>query len=360
MSTPWQIELLTRWEEIEDPAFVEQWQRIIDDSDNAHVFFHPVLVRVWLETYRPLRALQPLFVLASRGEQQVIFPLVLWRRNIKNAFLRTIVPAGHSDFDYHDPVFLLPPDEEQVQSFYVGLRAELDKTVKYDRVMLDGVHKQFVPAYCEVVHQEPCLQWPLDSAEMTDGLVLPAKKKLAKDAMRRLRKLQEKGEVKRLCYGKSDIDKAQRSLLDMLVHHSNRWPNAYKAAGFHRRLVESGITAGLVDFVEVSFDSKPIAWQIGFTYKRVVSHYMPAIDPDFARFSPGHVSLGFMLAQAKIRADSVVDHLRGAEAYKTAWGGTETLIYDAAFENPALSSRIRLALFSLLQRAKTLKTRLKQ
>lgn len=357
MSNPWQITLLTRWQEIEDPAFVEQWQRIMDDSDNAHVFFHPVLVRVWLETYRPLRALQPLFVLASRGQQQVIFPLVLWRRNAKNAFLRTIVPAGHSDFDYHDPVFLLPPDEEQVQSFYAALKAELDKTVKYDRIMLDGMHKEFVPEFCKVVHQEPCLQWPLDSAEVTDGLVLPAKKKLAKDAMRRLKKLQEAGDVSWFCYDKPDFDNAQKSLRAMLVQHKKRWPNAYKAEGFHRRLVESGITAGLVDFIEVSFDGKPIAWQIGFTYKKVVSHYMPAIDPEFARFSPGHVSLGFMLAQAKIRGDSLVDHLRGAEAYKAAWGGTETLIYDAVFESTALSSRLRLTLFNLLQQAKALRPR---
>lgn len=357
MSNPWQINLLTRWQEIEDPAFIEQWQRIMDHSDNAHVFFHPVLVRVWLETYRSLRALQPLFVLARRGEQQVVFPLVLWRRNAKNAFLRTIVPAGHSDFDYHDPVFLLPPDEEQVQSFYAALKAELDKTVKYDRIMLDGMHKEFVPEFCKVVHMEPCLQWPLDSAEVTDGLVLPAKKKLAKDALRRLKKLQEVGEVKCLCYGKHDIGKAQQSLIIMLMHHTNRWPNAYKADGFHFNLVKSGMAAGLVDFIEVVFDNRPIAWQIGFNYKSVLSHYMPAIDPEFSNYSPGHVSLGYMLAYGKNRGDTTVDHLRGAEDYKSAWGGSEMLIYDAVFESTAFSSRLRLALFNLFKQFKALRVR---
>ena len=360
MSTPWQITLQTGWDEIEDPAFIEQWQRIMDGAENAHVFFHPVLVRVWLETYRPLRALQPLFVLASRGQQQVVFPLVLWRRNAKNAFLRTIVPAGHSDFDYHDPIFLLPPNEDQVQSFYVALKTELDKSVKYDSMMLDGMHNEFVPAYCKVVHEEPCLQWPLGSAELTEGLVLPAKKKLAKDALRRLRKLQELGEVTWLSYGKNDIDKAQQSLAIMLRHHTNRWPNSYKADGFHSSLVQVGIEAGIINFTEVVFDDKPIAWQIGFNYKGVLSHYMPAIDPEFSNYSPGHVSLGHMLARGKDRGASIVDHLRGAEAYKSAWGGSETLIYDVIFENTALSSRIFLALFSLLRRVKALRTRLQQ
>lgn len=35
MSKLWQISLLTRWEDIEDPAFVDQWQQIMDDSDNG-------------------------------------------------------------------------------------------------------------------------------------------------------------------------------------------------------------------------------------------------------------------------------------------------------------------------------------
>ena len=360
MSTPWQIKLLTRWEEIEDPAFVEQWQRIMDASDNAHVFFHPVLVRVWLETYRPLRALQPLFVLASRGEQQVIFPLVLWRRNIKNAFLRTIVPAGHSDFDYHDPVFLLPPDEEQVQSFYVGLRAELDKTVTYDRIVLDGMHEQFVPAYCKVVHQEPCLQWSLDGTGITEGFVLPSKKKLAKETLRRTRRLKEQGELIFRRFPLGDIGAARQSLMVMLQNHEKRWPNAYKAPGFHARLLEQGITAGVVDFFEISLDGKPFAWRVCFCYRGIFSLYMPAIDEAFTRYAPGHISLAYALAEAKESGVVTVDHLRGGEEYKNAWGGTETLIYDAAFESPALSSRIRLALFSLLQRAKTLRTRLKE
>ncbi|MDO3720321.1 GNAT family N-acetyltransferase [Marinobacter sp. chi1] len=357
MSKPWQISLLTRWEDIEDPAFVEQWQRIMDGSDNAHVFFHPVLVRVWLDTYRPLRALQPLFVLASRGEQQVVFPLVLWRQNAKNAFLRTIVPAGHSDFDYHDPVFLVPPDDEQVQSFYIALKAELDKSVKYDRIVLDGMHEQSVPDYCKVVHQEPCLQWSLNTAEFTEGLVLPLKKKVAKETMRRMKRLKEQGELTFRHFLPEDAGDVRRSLLVMLEHHKRRWPNAYKAPGFHANLLEQGIKAGIVDFFEVNLGGQPLAWRVCYRYRGKFSLYMPAIDEAFSRYAPGHISLAYALAEAKKSGAVTVDHLRGGEDYKNAWGGTKTLIYDAVFNDNSLSSRMRLGFFKLLQQAKAARAR---
>lgn len=357
MSQYWQITLLTHWDEIEDLAFVEQWQHIMDQSDNAHVFFHPVLMRVWLDTYRPLRVLQPLFVLASLGEQRVVFPLVLWRRNAKNAFLRTIVPAGNSDFDYHDPIFLLPPDEEQVQGFYAALKAELDKAVKYDRIVLDGMHERFLPAYCKVVHQEPCLRWPLDSVEPTEDLVLPVKKKLAKETLRRAKRLREQGELSFRHFSPEDMDAAHESLTTMLEHHKKRWPNAYKAPGFHIRLLEHGIKARVVDFFEVSLDEKPLAWRICYRYRGEFSLYMPAIDETFSRYAPGHISLAYALADAKKLGVVTVDHLRGGEEYKNAWGGAETLIYDVVYNSTSLLSRLRLALFNLLQQAKVLRTR---
>lgn len=352
MSLPWQISLLTRWEEIESPDFVDLWQRIMDSSDNAHVFFHPVLVRVWLDTYRPLRALQPLFVLARRGEQQVVFPLVLWRRNAKNAFLRTIVPAGHSDFDYHDPVFLLPPDEEQVQSFYAALKAELDKTVKYDRIMLDGMHKEFVPEFCKVVHQEVCLSANLDESPKKNGFVVPVSKNQTKSNFRRLRRLEEVGKVDFSCVDNIENIFSDGSFEKMMTVHARRWPNAYKAPGFHKRLVQEGHLHGLIDVAQLQVDHTAVAWQISFTYKQRYSLYMPSVDDEFYQYSSGFLVMGYALHEAERNGYLVVDHLRGAEEYKSTWGGAETLIYDAAFESATLSSRLRLALFNLVQYVK--------
>ena len=69
----------------------------------AHVFFHPALCMAWLETYRPIRKLEPLFCIGDSNHNHFFLPLVLWRKNWKNAFQKVIVPVGYSDFDYHEP-----------------------------------------------------------------------------------------------------------------------------------------------------------------------------------------------------------------------------------------------------------------
>lgn len=348
----WSVELLTTWEAIEDPGLVALWKDIAERANNAHVFFHPVLVRVWLDTYRPLRDLRPLFVHAWRGEQQVLFPLVLWRRNWKNAWLRVVVPAGHSDFDYHDPLFLLPPVPGDVATFYEALQNTLDEKVDYDRLLIDGLHEDYLPPNARVTRSDACLSWPLSEVTPVDGLVLPAKKRLAQDTRRRYRRLKELSEVHFRRFTASDADNAQQSLAMMLQMHAKRWPNAYKAPGFHQRLVAQGLVAGLVDFSEVRLDRRPIAWRISFIFKGRYSDYMPAIDSDFLKYGPGHVSLGFALAEALSAGMTTVDHLRGGEDYKSAWGGEETLVHDIVLNRDLLISRLRTITYEALCRLK--------
>lgn len=353
MSIPWQIRLLTRWDEIEDPAFLKQWQLIMEHSKNAHVFFHPVLVNVWLETYRPLRSLEPLFVLASQGEQQALFPLVLWRRSRKHAWIRDVIPAGYSDFDYHDPLFLLPPEPAEVASFYESLRITLNQTIKYDRLLIDGLHHNFLPVNAKTINSDVCLTWPLRGAQPVDELLLPAKKSNARAVRRRLRRLKELGEVSFVRWSPHDLKAADKSLKTMLRMHAKRWPNAYKPPAFHEHLIQKGLAAGLVDFVEMRFDERPIAWQISFMFKGRFSLYMPAIHEDFLQYGPGNVSQAFAMAEALANGMTTVDHLRGGEGYKTAWGGEETAVYDVVFDQPSITSQIRLSAFNTLESLKS-------
>jgi CelD/BcsL family acetyltransferase involved in cellulose biosynthesis len=351
-SDGWTIDLLTTWKEIEAPDFLAWWKDLAERASNAHVFFHPVLVGVWLETYRPLRDIKPLFVRATKSEQQVLFPLMLWRRNWKNGWLRDVVPAGHSDFDYHDPLFLLPPEQEDIDKFYTDLRAKLDQSVDYDRLLLDGLHKQYLPPYMRVIRQDVCLSWRLSEMKWIEGLVMPKKASQGRELRRRYRRLQELGDLRFQKFAASELHAAQVSFRRMLEIHSKRWPHAYKAPDFHYRLLEHGVPAGLVNFVELSLNARPIAWQLYFSYKGSMSFYMPAIDSEFLPYGTGHLSLSLALANAAADDIAIADHLRGGEDYKSAWGGQETLVYDVVLKRTTLSSRLRLGLHSLLRLVK--------
>jgi hypothetical protein len=114
LKTHWKFHWLTRWEEIWDEGFVRQWQAWLDESPSAHVFFHPAMVKAWMETYLPLRDLLPCFLIAESAAHIVFFPLVFWRRNWKNAFQKLLIPVGYSDYDYHDPIVVGLKTEESI------------------------------------------------------------------------------------------------------------------------------------------------------------------------------------------------------------------------------------------------------
>jgi CelD/BcsL family acetyltransferase involved in cellulose biosynthesis len=350
-TSTWKLCLLTEWDEISTPEFVQHWTALMEKSDDAHVFFHPVIVQAWIETYRPLRDIRPLFVQATQGEQEVIFPLVLWRRNWKNGFIRMVVPAGYSDFDYHDPLFRHKPDTSEIKSFYQALLQKLDADLAYDRMLLDGLHRQYLPPYGKVVNSEICLASLLKGKECNDGMIWPIQKSQEKANKRRFRRFNELGNIQFRRFDATEKTIMVSSLGRMLEMHTIRWPHAYKAPGFHERLFIEGVQAGLIDFLELTLDGKCVAWQISFIYKKRYSLYMPAVDTDFYKYSLGQLMLGYVFCQAVKNGFELLDHLRGAEEYKNAWGGEETMIYDVAYDTRNILSALRRTASSAICKA---------
>lgn len=140
----WNFVILNNWEEIWSKENLSRWEELMEQSPYVHVFFHPALVKAWVETYRPLRKLTPIFLwMLDDNGNRGIFPLVLWRKNWKNAFTRSIVPIGYSDFDYHDPIFL--QRVEDISSFWNQFFEFLRQHYRYDEICIDGITEKMLP-----------------------------------------------------------------------------------------------------------------------------------------------------------------------------------------------------------------------
>ena len=86
---------ITSWEEVWNPTFLGQWQKLMEQDSNAHVFFTPSVVRAWVETQLAFRSIHPRFmIIRHAGELSFLFPLVLERAGWQGGRVRSLQPVG--------------------------------------------------------------------------------------------------------------------------------------------------------------------------------------------------------------------------------------------------------------------------
>ncbi|NTV93279.1 MAG: hypothetical protein HGA72_08480, partial [Chlorobiaceae bacterium] len=138
----WNFRVLQSWDEVDAPAFIDRWKGWAQISHGGNVFFHPVLLKTWTDACRSIYDLRPVYCIAETDGITFFLPLVLWKRNWKNAFVRMLVPAGYPDFDYHDPVVCGEASKEMVDSFWELIRDEVleNPEIRFDKALLCGMH----------------------------------------------------------------------------------------------------------------------------------------------------------------------------------------------------------------------------
>ena len=352
----WRFDIFTEYGLIFSDAAMSRWEKWMGEAEDAHIFFHPSLVKAWVDTYLPLRKMRPMFIWGRTADNgnEVFLPLVKWRRNWKNAFLTSIVPVGYSDFDYHNPIFLKEPDEGLRDAFWSELTEELAEELKNggaDNILIDGVT---APPCCGEIlaggwsRGEICPRLNLASIPDREALFRFLRTSLRGDIRRQTRRLEELGEVRLKEY--SSTDEAEKTFDRFLECHRQRWPKAYKAPNFHRNLLRYGLEKGIVDFSSLDVAGRPVAWHLGFRFRGVCYYYMPCSDPSFSRFSPVKLHLFEMISRSIDRGDKMFDHLRGDENYKEGWSDGFQYVHSLRIDSPRLPSALRRSLSDLVHK----------
>lgn len=327
MKRNWIFDTLTSWDVIFSQDSVMRWTNWINHAQSKHVFFHPTLVKAWIDTYRPIRDIEPMFIWgrSTRSNNQMFLPLVVWRKNWKNAFIKAIVPVGYSDFDYHDPIFMEKPSSEELDEFWNEMLQYLG-SVKGDEILIDGVCHTGVRVGTEWSQGDICPTLDITSIKNDDDLYKVLKTSLRGDVRRQTRRLLEKGELSLKRY--STWDEAEFTFDKFIAEHKNKWPHAYKAPHFHENILKNALEAGIADFTALTIDGEPVAWHLGYHYDGRYYYYMPCGDREYSRFSPVKVHLFNLISNAIANGDEVFDHLKGAENYKDGWSDSYHYVYN--------------------------------
>lgn len=317
----WSFEWLTSWSEVRDAAFQNRWMRWTEDSPASHVFFHPALAMAWIDTYLPLRDMQPRFLVAHSGSADVFLPLVRWRRNWRNAFQRLWVPVGYSDYDYHDPLSSEALDATGWASFWSAFLKECASRWRddFDEILVPGIRDGCSGTGSEWTEAGVCPLSDLSECQSIADFTRRLRKSLRGDLGRQQRRLEQLGPVTYVVARGDDVEQAVASVTSLLEHHARRWPNAYKPPGLHRRLVSDALAAGVLHMSELRLSSRAISWHLGFIWRGRYYYYLPAMDPEYAQYSPGKLHLLKCVEDAIRLRLRIFDHLRGVESYKNGW-----------------------------------------
>jgi CelD/BcsL family acetyltransferase involved in cellulose biosynthesis len=321
----WKFEWITEWDTIYTESFHKVWFELAENGFNSHVFFHPPLCLAWIATYRKLQKIEPLFCFAEKGTISILFPLVLWTQNWKNAFRKIIVPVGYSDFDYHDPLTNRQLSKEDWASFYKSLRGSLILKVPFDAIEINGIRAEInsenwskeidIASFCE-----------LNIFRNSDDFLKSLKTSLRGDIRRQIKRISEHNPLTLNHY--TTISEALSVLPHFLKLHSERWPKAYKAPGFHQNLIKYGVESGIIHFTSLKSGEKILSYHLGFVYNSRYYYYMPTIDPVYENLSPGKVHLFKLVEFAIENGYQLFDHLRGVENYKVGWTNSIQPLYQ--------------------------------
>jgi CelD/BcsL family acetyltransferase involved in cellulose biosynthesis len=324
----WKFHWLTNWDEIWEKGFVDKWKEWLDCSPTAHVFFHPALVRAWVETYQPIRALTPYFMLASSGAHSIFLPLVLWKRNWKNGFQRLLIPAGYSEFDYHDPILTGPADSFDWLSFWGAFERQIVRRppVRFDRAQLDGIRRIFSGRGTSWNEADMCPFADVSIFKGSEEYLSSLKASLRGDLRRQSRRMAEVGQTEFVVFSHDQREMALNEIGPFLTAHTKRWPHAYKTPRLHANIVESALPAGLLHFSALKIGGKTAAWHLGFVYQDRFYYYLPAQEEAHEKLSPGKVLLLKCVEDAIARGLKIFDHLRGEENYKAGWTDKKELL----------------------------------
>ena len=342
----WKFDIIKEWDKVWSEEHLHAWNELLNQSPTSHVFFHPIVAKIWVDTYMPLRNLTPIFIWGeSTNGNRAFLPLVLWRKDWKGAFLHSIIPVGYSDYDYHDPLFVNSPDDDELVAYWEELISQL-QIYRADEVLLSGFRDRCVVSNDSWKQGEICPSLDLTKIDSEEALMTFFGTKLRGDIRRQIRRLGEMGTLRFVEYA-SVKDMPDGLFEQFMEAHRLKWPHAYKAPHFHERLVAACGLNGPIHFSAMMIDDTPIAWHMGFEWQGVYYYYMPAGNPDYLKQSPVKIHLYHLILRAIEKGYTLYDHLRGDETYKSGWSDGLQYVNNKTIHSGSVPSKIKHGILNL-------------
>ncbi|PQP34717.1 hypothetical protein C6A37_06275, partial [Desulfobacteraceae bacterium SEEP-SAG9] len=341
MSSEWKFEWLTSWDDVWSPSFITEWQSWMDKSTDAHVFFESSIVKAWAEAYSAILNIEPRFLVArSEADATIFYPLIYVRGGWKDAWQRSILAAGYSDFDYHDPVLVSGNSTKDMETFWPEFERDIFHywAKECDVFLINGLRSVSLPNNHTYPRVGSAPWIDLSSSNSLEDLFQGSGKKLRQNIRYQTRRLQKEGNLFLRHFKLDETEAAKDTLKDFLKTRAERWPEAYNLPDFFKSIVERVLPTGFLHFSELQLNSQPISWVLGFIYKKRFYYYIPVLRADMANYSPGKVHLSMLIEKAIAAGIEVFDLLKGVEPYKMQWTNNVSNLFSLELKRHGIRS----------------------
>ncbi len=324
--SPWRFTWCRSWEEAWAPAFLGQWNDVIDRASIVIPYHRPGLVRAWAETVgAALGARAMVGVACDQLGTTVLLPWVIEPGRGRFLTRRRLLPAGAGVLGYGRPL-VASVTEPDWTTFWPALIKDVSREIDLIEVpLLDAPLAAGAPS---IAPGDPCPVLDLTAARTLDDVLARCSPKFRTEIRRRLQNLQQAGDVEFTLVAPAARHQALEALnRDMLPAYEEHWPPATGRAllawplmrEFLARVIVEGLEQGWAQFATLSLDKRPIAWHLGFVEPRDWYWWMPTYHPAQAHFSPGKVLLTRYIETAVVAGAERLHLQAGAQQYKMSW-----------------------------------------
>ncbi len=303
------------------------WNDLRHSLEWNSVFILPVWLKVWWQSFG---SEAELYLRAVRKGEEVIGIAPLMIRDGTASLLGSVDVCDYLDFivapgaegDFFNTLL---DDLRKRGIIYLDLRAlRPDSTVVRNLVVM-AQERQY-----DIIRHDDGLSVELDLPPTWDEYLAILTKKQRHEVRRKLRRLQEAGNVEHCCLeAGQEVREYMETFLTLFSLSQEEKANFMtpRMESFFRSMSQAMAEIGLLRFGMIKLDTQPVAMTIGFDYND--SHYLynSAYDPQFNSLSVGLLCKVLCLKESIEKGRKKWDFLKGGEPYKYHLGGNEIPLY---------------------------------
>lgn len=356
------------WNQIYGSEYKTKWLKLFDSAQRAKSsspFFHPDIVRAWLESEGGLKRFKPMFLNAViPGKASVLLPMVCRVSGWKQGYIRRLRPCGDRFFDYHDPLFSSVDENISLDGQFwlrLGIEIKSKMGVACDEFELPRVRSSSHDSESkvwELSDKAPYVR--LEKYSSFENYFSSRKSAFRGDVLRQIRRLRAEGELTFDILGPPDGEDAKRWLPFFQNLRSEKYPASPLPPDYMLNLFTHANARSVLHCSLIRLNGRPISLHLGFYCGKTLFWYLPVYDKEFASFSPGKIHLYMAVKWLFENSGEAFDFMRGQESYKSDWTDGELIrMYRTRIESGYFKSIVRRSAATVLNQFGYIKARLR-